>query len=487
MGKLGGFLEISREEAAKRPVEERIKDWKELYKPYTDEYLLKQAARCMDCGVPFCHYSCPVSNNCPEWNDFVHKGQWKEALDILQTTNNFPEFTGRVCPALCEGGCVLGLNDKSVTIKNIELNIVEKGWENGWIKPMPPKNRTGKKVAVVGSGPAGLAAAQQLNRAGHEVTCYERDFKAGGILTYGIPDYKIEKWVVERRVSQIADEGVEFVFNCNVGVDVTVDELEAKYDAVLLAGGSKMARDLPVFGRELKGINYAMDYLIQQNEVNAGKEVPAEELINAKDKNVVIIGGGDTGADCVGTAMRQGAKNIYQIELLEKPPLDRPQTNPWPNYPQVLKVNTAHEEAEMCLGGKCELGEVRQWSILTKEFVGDENGNVKQFKAARVEWVEDENGKKSMKEVPNSEFTLDADLVFLAIGFIHPEHEGLVNELGVELDGRGNVAANTQDFQTSKEKVFAAGDMRKGQSLVVWAIAEGREAAASIDKYLMEK
>lgn len=487
MGKLGGFLEISREEAAKRPIDERIKDWKELYKPYTDEYLLKQAARCMDCGVPFCHFSCPVSNHCPEWNDFVHKGQWREALMVLETTNNFPEFTGRVCPELCEGGCVLGINDKPVTIRNIELNIVEKGWEKGWIKPMPPKNRTGKKIAVVGSGPSGLAAAQQLNRAGHQVTVYERDFKAGGILTYGIPDYKIEKWVVERRLTQIRDEGVEFIFNCNVGVDITVDELENKYDAVLLAGGSKLARDLPVFGRELNGIHYAMDYLIQQNIVNTGKEIKPEEKIDAKDRSVIIIGGGDTGADCVGTAMRQKAKVIYQIELLEKPPLDRPQTNPWPNYPQILKINTAHEEAETCLGGKCELGEVRQWNILTKEFVGDEKGNIKQFKAARVEWITDENGKKSMKEVPNSEFSLDVDLAFLAIGFVHPEHKGLIDELGIKLDSRGNVDANTDDYKTSKEKIFAAGDMRKGQSLVVWAIAEGRKAAASIDKYLMEK
>ncbi|TDT69194.1 glutamate synthase (NADPH/NADH) small chain [Hypnocyclicus thermotrophus] len=487
MGKLGGFLEFPREEAQKRPIEERIKDFKELYKPFTDEYLVKQAARCMDCGIPFCHFSCPVGNICPEWNDFAHKGEWEKALTILHSTNNFPEFTGRVCPAPCEGGCVLGINDKPVTIKNIELNIVEKGWENGWIKPMPPKNRTNKKVAVIGSGPAGLAAAQQLNRAGHNVTVYERDSKAGGILTYGIPDYKIEKYVVERRVNQIIEEGVKFIYNTNVGVDISVDELEKEYDAILLAGGSKLARDLPVYGRDLKGIHYAMDYLIQQNRLNAGETIPEKELITAKDKSVIIIGGGDTGADCVGTAIRQGAKTIYQIELLNKPPLDRPQDNPWPNFPQTLKINTAHEEAETCLGGKCELGEIRQWNILTKQFTGDENNNVKEFHAVRVEWITDENGKKVMKEVPNSEFKVEADLVLLAIGFVHPEHDGLINNLKIELDNRGNVKADTKNYQTSKEKIFAAGDMRRGQSLIVWAINEGREAAESINKFLSSK
>lgn len=486
MGKLGGFLEIPREEASKRPVEERVKDWRELYRPFTDEYLLKQSARCMDCGIPFCHFSCPVSNNIPEFNDFAHKGQWKEALAILETTNNFPEFTGRVCPAPCEGGCVLGINDNPITIKNMELNIVEKGFENGWIVPKPPKKRTGKKVAVVGSGPAGLAAAQQLNRAGHEVTLYERDDKAGGLLTYGIPDYKIEKHIVQRRVDQMEAEGVKFVYNTNVGVDVTVEELDANFDAVVLAGGSKKARDLPVFGRELNGIHYAMEYLTQQNFKNAGKDL--ENQIDAKGKSVVIIGGGDTGADCVGTAIRQGAKSIYQIELLSKPSLDRPQDNPWPNYPQTLKINTAHEEAEVCLAGVCKTEQdVREWEILTKEFKGDENGNVKELVAVRVEWVEGEDGRKQMKEIPGSEFTVEADLVFLAIGFVHPEHEGLVNDAKLELDPRGNVGANTTDYMTSKENFFAAGDMRRGQSLIVWAIAEGRQAAESVDRYLKQK
>jgi glutamate synthase (NADPH/NADH) small chain len=485
MGKLGGFLEIPREEAQKRPIEERVKDFKELYQPYTDEYLVKQASRCMDCGVPFCHFSCPLGNVCPEWNDFAHKGQWKEALEVLHSTNNFPEFTGRVCPALCEGGCVLGINDKPVTIKNIELNIVEKGWENGWIVPKPPKSRTDKKVAVIGSGPAGLAAAQQLNRAGHTVTLYERDSKAGGIMTYGIPDYKIEKWAVDRRVKQIEQEGVKLVYNTNVGVDLSVEDLEKEYDAVVLAGGSKLARDLPVFGRDLKGIHYAMEYLIQQNKRIEGVEIPEEELIDAKDKSVVVIGGGDTGADCVGTALRQGAKNIYQIELLEKPPLDRPQDNPWPNYPQVLKVNTAHEEAEVCIGGECQLG-IREWNILSKQFTGDENGNVKTFHASRVEWKLAENGRKMMEEIPNTEFKLDADLVLLAIGFVHPEHEGLIKNLGIELDARGNVKTD-DNYRTSNDKIFAAGDMRSGQSLIVKAINEGRRAAEAVDNYLKNK
>lgn len=486
MGKLGGFLEIDREERLERVVEERVHDYKELYKPMTEQYLLQQSARCMDCGVPFCHYSCPLGNLCPEWNDFVHKGEWEEALGILHATNNFPEFTGRVCPAICEGGCVLGINNKPVTIKNIELGIVEKGWENGWIKPELPKVRTGKKVAVIGSGPAGLAAAQQLNRFGHTVTVYERDSKAGGLLTYGIPDYKIEKWVVERRVKQLVEEGVKFVYNTNVGVDLPIDKLEAQYDAVVLAGGSKLARDLPVYGRDLKGIYYAMDYLTQQNKI-LGEEEVKEEIINAKGKNVLVIGGGDTGADCVGTALRQGAKNVYQIELLEKPSLDRPQSNPWPNFPQVLKTSTSHKEAKVCLGGVCKGEEdIRQWNILTKEFIGDKNKNLKQFKCVRVEWKTDEvSGRKKMEEVANSEFTIDVDLAFLAIGFVHPEHEGLIKNLNVDLDERGNVKA--EKYKTSKEKVFAAGDMRKGQSLVVWAIMEGREAAEEVDKYLMKK
>ncbi len=486
MGKLGGFLEIDRQERLERNVEERVKDFKELYEPMTEEYLGKQAARCMDCGVPFCHYSCPVDNICPEWNDFVHIGKWREALEVLHSTNNFPEFTGRVCPAICEGGCVLGINEKPVAIKNIELGIVEKGWEQGWIKPEPPRVRTGKKVAVVGSGPAGLAAAQQLNRFGHRVVVYERDNKAGGILTYGIPDYKIEKWVVERRVEQLKAEGIEFILNTNVGVDYPVEKLEKDYDAVVLAGGSKLARDLPVYGRELKGIHYAMDYLTQQNKILAGEKLE-EEAITAKDKNVLVIGGGDTGADCVGTALRQGAKNIYQIELLEKPSLDRPQSNPWPNFPQVLKTSTSHKEAKVCLGGVCKGEEdVRQWNILTKEFIGDENKTLKEFKAVSVRWKIDEaTGKRVMEEVPHSEFTLDIDLAFLAIGFVHPEHEGLVKNLGLDLDQRGNVSA--KEYQTNRDKIFAAGDMRRGQSLVVWAIMEGREAAENVDKYLMKK
>ncbi|BDU49812.1 glutamate synthase subunit beta [Haliovirga abyssi] len=483
MGKVGGFLEISREEFAKRPVEERVKDFKELYKPFTEKNLEKQAARCMDCGTPFCHFSCPVGNLCPEWQDMVNKGEWEKALELLQSTNNFPEFTGRICPALCEGGCVLGINDKPVTTRNIEYAIIEKGWQEGWVKPILPKVKTGKTVAIIGSGPAGLAAAQQLTRLGHTVTVYERASKAGGIITYGIPDYKVEKWVVDRRIKQMEAEGTKFIYNTNVGVDLPVEELLNNYDAVVLAGGSRLARDLPVYGRELKGIHYAMDYLTQQNYVNEGKEIAESDRITAKGKNVLIIGGGDTGADCVGTAIRQGAKNVYQIELLDKPPLDRPQTNPWPNFPQVLKNNTAHEEAKVCLGGECKT-DIREWNILTKRFSGDEAGNLKKYHAARVKWEIDENGKRVMNEIPNSEFELDIELAVLAIGFVHPEHKGLVGNLELELDGRGNVKSDKK-YMTSKEKVFAAGDMRRGQSLIVWAISEGRNAAENVDKYLM--
>jgi len=445
--------------------------------------VLGQSARCMDCGVPFCHSSCPLGNRCPEWNDFVHKGEWENALRVLEQTNNFPEFTGTLCPALCEGGCVLGINNDPVTIKNIELSIIEKGFENGWIKPLPPKMRTGKKVAVVGSGPAGLATAQQLNRAGHSVTLFERDDKAGGLLTYGIPDFKIEKWKVERRVKILEQEGVEFIYNTNVGVDITTDEILAKYDAVVLAGGSKMARDLPVFGRDLKGTYYAMEYLAQQNAINAGKEIPEGEIIDAKGKNVLVIGGGDTGSDCVGTATRQGAESVYQIELLSKPSLDRQQTNPWPNFPLILKTSTSHNEANKVYSNG-DKNDVREWDILTKEFTG-ENGILNKFHAARVEWVTDENGKRTMKEIPNSQFALDIDLVFLAIGFVHPEHEGLINSLGVELDPRGNVKTGS-DYKTSCDKVFAAGDMRKGQSLIVHAINEGRRAAKAVDEFLIK-
>ncbi|WP_018247345.1 glutamate synthase subunit beta [Orenia marismortui] len=481
MGKLGGFLEFDREPRKKRSVEERVKDYKQVYEPIEEEEITIQAARCMDCGVPFCSFSCPVNNLCPEWQDFVYRGEWKKGLENLHSTNNFPDFTGRVCPAPCEGGCVLGINDDPVSIKNIEFAISEKAWKEGWIKPQPPKVRTGKKVAVVGSGPAGLAAAQQLNRKGHNVTVFERDSKAGGMLTYGIPDFKIEKWVVERRVNQIKEEGVEFVFNTEIGTDYPVEKLESEYDAVVLAGGAREARDLPVYGRDLKGIHYAMDYLTQQNKLVAGEEV-TEEQIDAQGKKVLVIGGGDTGSDCVGTATRQGAEAVYQIELLDKPLAERAPDNPWPRYPQVLKTSTSHEEAEEL--AKDEKFGLREWTILTKRFVGNNQGKLKEVQAVKVEWVEDENAKKTMKEIEGSEFNLEVDLVLLAIGFVHPEHDGMLNQLGLDLDERGNVKTS-DNYQTSDDKFFAAGDMRRGASLIVWAIREGRDVAAEVDEYLM--
>ncbi|MGM0508728.1 MAG: glutamate synthase subunit beta [Fusobacteriota bacterium] len=484
MGKLGGFLEFGREEAKKRPVDKRVKDYKEIYKPFTPGYLHTQSARCMDCGTPFCSYTCPVDNLCPEWNDFVNKGEWKKALQVLEETNNFPEFTGRLCPALCEGGCVLGINDDPVTIKNIELSIAEKGWSEGWIKPHPPKIRTEKKIAVVGSGPAGLAAAQQLNRFGHNITVFEKDSHAGGILTFGIPDFKIEKWVVERRVNQIKKEGVSFIYNTEVGKDISVEKLKEDFDAVVMACGSREARDLPVYGRDLDGIHYAMDYLTQQNILNKGKSIKKDELIDAKGKSVVVIGGGDTGSDCVGTAVRQGAKEVYQVEILNKPPTERMHDNPWPKFPQTLKISTSHEEARVCLAGECKT-DFRQWNILTKKFTGDDNGNVKKLHGIRVEWKEDENGKKELKEIPNTEFELDADLVILAIGFIHPEHDGLVNDLGLDLDNRGNIDTDKK-MMSNIDGFFSAGDMRMGQSLIVHAIKEGRTVAESVDSYLMK-
>ncbi|AGB41433.1 NADH/NADPH-dependent glutamate synthase small subunit [Halobacteroides halobius DSM 5150] len=484
MAKSGGkgFLEIDREEVPKRPVKERVKDYNEVYESPTEEYGEKQAKRCMDCGTPFCNYSCPLGNLCPEWHSFVRKNDWEKALKLLHKTNNFPDFTGRLCPALCEGGCVLGIDDNAVATQNIELAISEKGWEEGWIKPRPPKVRTDKQVAVVGSGPAGLAAAQQLNRQGHNVTVYERDSKPGGMLSYGIPDFKIDKSVVARRVNQLKEEGVEFVLNTEIGTDLLATELEREYDAVVLAGGSRKARDLPVYGRELDGIHYAMDYLTQQNKRVAGKDISEDEVINAEGKRVIVIGGGDTGSDCVGTAIRQGAEKVYQIELLEKPPTERAANNPWPQYPQTLKTSSSHQEAESLVDTNDDELNVRDWSVLTKKFSGNDDGQVEKYHAARVEWVADENGEQEMKEIENSEFSLAVDLVILAIGFVHPEHEGMIEELDLELDERKNVKAN--DYQTSRDKFFAAGDMRRGASLIVRAINEGREVAKTVNKYL---
>ena len=468
-----GFLRYTRETAPYRPVEERKRDWLEVHTHMPPERLQKQAARCMDCGVPFCHLGCPLGNIIPDWNDLVYRNKWHEALRRLHATNNFPEFTGRLCPAPCETACVLGINQPAVTIKQIEEHIIEYGFEKGWVQPEPPPVRTGKRVAVVGSGPAGLAAAQQLNRAGHWVTVFERADRIGGLLRYGIPDFKLDKKILDRRLQLMEAEGIDFQPGVNVGVDVTAKELLAAFDAVVLTGGSTIPRDLKVPGRELKGIHFAMEYLTQQNRVNAGDDIPPEQRITAEGKRVVIIGGGDTGADCLGTVIRQGAKEVYQIELMPKPPLERDElTQPWPTYPMILRTSSAHEE-----------GGIREWSINTKWFEGDEHGNVKRLHAVRLEWYTDSSGRRQFREIPGSEFSLEVDLVLLAMGFLHPQHDGLLDSLGVEYDERGNV--KTIHYATSVPSVFAAGDMRRGQSLIVWAISEGREAAHYVDKYLM--
>ncbi|MCL6474442.1 MAG: glutamate synthase subunit beta [Firmicutes bacterium] len=468
-----GFLKYTRETAPYRPVEERKRDWLEVHTHMPPERLQQQAARCMDCGVPFCHLGCPLGNIIPDWNDLVYRSKWHEALRRLHATNNFPEFTGRLCPAPCETACVLGINQPAVTIKQIEEHIIEYGFEKGWVQPEPPPVRTGKRVAVVGSGPAGLAAAQQLNRAGHWVTVFERADRIGGLLRYGIPDFKLDKKILDRRLQLMEAEGIDFQPGVNVGVDVTTKELLAAFDAVVLTGGSTIPRDLKVPGRNLKGIHFAMEYLTQQNRVNAGDHIPPEQRITAEGKRVAIIGGGDTGADCLGTVIRQGAKEVYQIELMPKPPLERDEiTQPWPTYPMILRTSSAHEE-----------GGIREWSINTKWFEGDEHGNVRRLHAVRLEWYTDSSGRRQFREIPGSEFSLDVDLVLLAMGFLHPQHDGLLDSLGVEYDERGNV--KTINYATSVPGVFAAGDMRRGQSLIVWAISEGREAAHYVDKYLM--
>ncbi|HZO87181.1 MAG TPA: glutamate synthase subunit beta [Chthonomonadaceae bacterium] len=468
-----GFLKYSRENAPRRPIQERIKDWIEVYEAFPEEKLRKQAARCMDCGIPFCHQGCPLGNIIPDWNDLVYRGRWKDALAELHATNNFPEFTGKLCPAPCEAACVLGINQDPVTIKRVEETIILRGWDEGWVKPEPPERRTGKKVAVVGSGPAGLAAAQQLNRAGHTVTVFERDDRIGGLLRYGIPDFKMEKWVLDRRLAQMEAEGVIFRPCVNVGVDIRAAELREQFDAVVLAGGSTVARDLPVPGRELDGIHFAMEFLPQQNRRVAGLWPEGKPQITAEGKRVVILGGGDTGADCLGTVIRQGAAEVYQFEIMPKPPSERDETMPWPLYPMILRTSSAHEE-----------GGIRDWSISTKAFSG-ENGKVKKLHGVRVEFTRpDENGRRKMVEVPGSEFEMEVDLVLLALGFLHPQQEGLLNDLGVEFDPRGNVKTD-KNYATSVPGVFACGDMRRGQSLIVWAIAEGREAARGVDTYLM--
>jgi len=457
MAKVTGFLEYTREVPQRRPAADRIKDWFEIYQPFPEESLTNQAARCMDCGVPFCHTGCPLTNLIPDWNDLVWRGSWRDAVRQLHATNNFPEFTGRICPAPCEASCVLGINEPPVTIKQIEKTIIDRAFEEGFIKPEPAAVKTGKRVAVVGSGPAGLAAAQQLARAGHDVTVFEKNDRIGGLLRYGIPSFKMEKHLIERRMEQMRGEGVKFVTNAHIGVTMPVEDLRRKFDAILLAGGSEKPRDLKVPGRELKGIHFAMEFLPLQNRVCEGDEVP--DQIVATGKHVVIIGGGDTGADCVGTSHRQGALSVTQFELLPKPPEQRSPTTPWPLWPMQLRIESSHEE-----------GGMRDWSVNTVGFTGDDEGNVRELHAARV-------------NMPGSEFTIKADLVLLAMGFLGPVKSGLLEQLHVNLDARGNVATDP-NHMSSVEGVFAAGDMRRGQSLVVWAIAEGRKAARGIDQYL---
>ena len=478
MGKPTGFKEIPRELPKRRPVELRILDWNEIYNPFPDDKLRAQGARCMDCGIPFCHQGCPLGNIIPEWNDLVYKNRWREAIEMLHKTNNFPEFTGRICPAPCEEACVLGINERPVTIKNIEVEIIEHAYANGWVKAQPPSTRTGKKVAVIGSGPAGLAAAAQLNKAGHHVTVFERADRVGGLLMYGIPHFKLEKRFIERRIKLMEEEGVVFKTNANVGHNVQVDDLRRDFDAIVLCGGATKARDLPVPGRELRGVHLAMEYLPQQNKVNLGDTI--EGQIHAKGKHVIILGGGDTGADCLGTAVRQGAKSIKQFELLPKPPDARgPDVAPWPYWPMIYRTSSAHEEAEAVISP-----EIRDFSINTKAFSG-EAGVVKKLHGIRLEWTKDPaTGRPTMKEIAGSEFELDCDLCFLAMGFLGPEKDGAIDQLKLNLDNRGNVVVD-ENYMTNVPGVFAAGDMRRGQSLVVWAISEGRQAARGVDEFLM--
>ncbi len=469
-----GFLKHGRELPQRRSVEQRKQDWVEVYLDFPDEKLQRQASRCMDCGIPFCHQGCPLGNIIPDWNDLIYRGRWRDALAELHATNNFPEFTGKLCPAPCESSCVLGINQEPVTIRRIEESIAMRGWAEGWIKPEPPEKRTGKRVAIVGSGPAGLAAAQQLNRAGHTVVVLERADKVGGLLRYGIPDFKMEKWVLDRRICQMEAEGIEFRTGVNVGVDLPADVLRKEFDAVVLAGGSTQPRDLAVPGRELDGVHFAMEYLPQQNQRVAGTWSDSQTQITAEGKKVVILGGGDTGADCLGTAIRQGAAEIFQFEIMPKPPSGRDETMPWPHYPMILRTSSAHEE-----------GGVRDWSVNTR-FLSGEGGKVKKLHGVRVEWSQpDASGRRKMGEVTGSEFEIEADLVLLAMGFVHPEPGGLLHDLGVELDGRGNVKSHANYESVNRPGIFACGDMRRGQSLIVWAIAEGREAARGVDVYLM--
>ena len=474
MGKPSGFLEHRREPIPYRPVEERLRDWREVQADFSEEQARTQGARCMDCGVPFCNKGCPLGNVIPDWNDLVYRGRWREALDRLHSTNNFPEFTGLVCPAPCEAACVLGINDAAVTIKQIEWEISRRGWQEGWIRPVLPERRSGRSVAVVGSGPAGLAAAQQLARAGHGVTVFEKSDRLGGLLRYGIPEFKLEKRLIDPRLEQMRAEGVAFQTGVHVGVDLSAADLRRSFDAVLLCTGAERPRDLPIPGRDLRGIHFAMEFLTQQNHRNAGDSLAAEQEILATGRRVVVLGGGDTGSDCVGTSHRQRARSVTSIELLERPPDERHASTPWPLWPLVFRTSSSHEE-----GGE------REFSVQTKRFEG-ESGRVARLHCVRLEWgPPDASGRPAMREIPGSEFAIPTELVLLAMGFVHPVHEGLVKDLGLRLDPRGNVLAEVDGFATSEPGVFAAGDCRRGQSLVVWALWEGREAARAVDRYLV--
>jgi glutamate synthase (NADPH/NADH) small chain len=475
VGKVTGFLEIKRKKWPTRPVDERLRDWKEVYLPFPGDELKKQAARCMDCGIPFCHQGCPLGNIIPDWNDLVYREHWRDALDRLHATNNFPEFTGRLCPAPCEGSCVLGINDDAVTIKAVEVSIAERGFHEGWVVPESPAMRTGKKVAVVGSGPAGLAAAEQLNRAGHWVTVLERSDRIGGLMRYGIPEFKMEKRVLDRRLAIMEKAGVAFRTNADVGRAPRLAELRKDCDAIVLACGAGAPRDLPVPGRELAGIHFAMEYLTLSNKRCEGDAVPDARFISARGKRVVIIGGGDTGADCLGTVHRQGAVSVHQFELLPRPPDERAAENPWPQWPNIFRVSSAHEE-----GGE------RVYAVSTQRFSGDERGHVKQLHAVNVEMTRGEGGRLDFKPMAGTEFTLDVDLVLLAMGFVGPERSGPIEELDLRLTERGNVARDGA-WMTSVPGVFTCGDMQRGQSLIVWAIAEGRSCAAGVDRWLMGK
>jgi glutamate synthase (NADPH/NADH) small chain len=486
MGNSTGFKEYSRELPVKTAVAERLQHYREFVNRYPEDKLQQQSGRCMDCGVPFCHNGCPLGNVIPEFNDAVYKQLWKEAYDILVATNNFPEFTGRICPAPCEAACVLGINQPAVTIEEIEKHIIEIAFEKGYVKAEQPAMSTGKKVAIIGSGPAGLAAAAQLNYAGHQVTIYERDDQPGGLLRYGIPDFKLEKWVIDRRIAIMKEEGVEFFCNANVGVNVSINHILREYNAIVLAGGSTVPRNLNIPGREFKGIYFAMDFLKQQNKRVASLDPLAnkviesnilEEVVTASGKNVIVIGGGDTGSDCVGTSNRQGASSVTQFELMPRPPEERNDMMPWPQYPMILKTTSSHEEG-------CE----RVWATATKAFIGDENGQLYALQTVNVEWIASSDGKPGgFKEIAGSEKEIPCQLVLLAMGFLHTQKEGLLEQLEIETDERGNISANTKNYQSSIPKVFAAGDNRRGQSLVVWAINEGRECAANVDAFLLQK